>query len=200
MRDTDAPRPVGPSHGPRAVLIGTMAAGKTSVGRQLASLWGVGFVDLDAEIVARAELTIPELFERHGEAGFREAETLVLEDLLRTHDGVLALGGGAPMTPANRRLLSHVPVVLLEIDEELAAARLHGGTGRPMLAGQDPLVRWRALRDERLPVYRELATERVDGGAGPPQAVARRIAHRLEERTAMCGPDPCPDHTVKERS
>jgi shikimate kinase len=181
--------------GPRAVLIGTMAAGKTSVGRELASLWGVGFVDLDAEIVDRAELTIPELFARHGERGFREAETLVLEDLLRTYQGVLALGGGAPMTPANRRLLDGAPVVLLEVDEELAAARLHGGSGRPMLTGQDPMTRWRSLRDERLPVYRELAVVRVDGGAGLPSAVARRIAQELEARTRHTHPD----HAVKER-
>lgn len=172
--------------GPRAVLIGPMAAGKTSVGRALARHWGVRFIDLDAAIVERAGAAVPEIFDARGEAGFRELEADVLVELLARHDGVLALGGGAPLTPGSADALAGHRVVLLEIDEDLAISRLRGGAGRPLLAGDDPIARWRDITRSRMPAYRRLATHVVTSGRGGPAAVARAVVAALET------PDPVP--------
>ncbi|MFC7374387.1 shikimate kinase [Brachybacterium sp. GCM10030268] len=167
--------------GPAVILLGPMGAGKTSVGRELAARLDMQFADLDALIVEEAGRSIPEIFAADGEAGFRELEAGVLARALETHGGVLALGGGAVMTPASRDRLRGGPVVLLEVDDETVARRLGRGAGRPMLTGQDPLQRWRELSLERDPVYRELARWRVDARRGSSATVARTITDMLGE-------------------
>lgn len=179
--------------GPVAILIGPMAAGKTSVGRCLARRLGTTFLDLDEEIVARADAPVPQIFAERGEDGFRALEAEVLAELLEVHPGVLALGGGAPLTPVSRARLRGRPVVLLEIDERTARRRLRGGAGRPLLAGADPLAAWRRLWDQRAEAYRDLAVLRVDGGAGRTAAVASDI-ERLLVRDEADADDP----TTKE--
>ncbi|GAA1330821.1 shikimate kinase [Brachybacterium rhamnosum] len=169
----------GPVTGPLVILMGPMAAGKTSVGRSLAGRLGVPFADLDELIVAAAGRGIPEIFEDRGEEGFRALEAEVLARALEERPGVLALGGGAPLRPESGERLRGRPVVLLEIDEQAAARRLGRGAGRPMLAGDDPLERWRRLMEERGPVYRDLAAHRVDAGRGSPGHVARTIISTL---------------------
>ena len=166
--------------GPRAILMGPMAAGKTSVGRALASRLGVAFADLDALIVEADGRTIPEIFAAEGEPAFRELEAAVLARVLTQHTGVLALGGGAPMHPASGELLRGRPVILLEVEEAVAARRLAHGRGRPMLSGQDPMARWRELAELRDPTYRELAAYRIDSGHGSSAHVARAIARVLQ--------------------
>lgn len=170
---------------PAAVLIGPMAAGKTSVGRHLARLWHVPFADLDRVIEERSGCTIPELFAARGEDAFRELEAQTLRELLREHRGVLSLGGGAPLAPANREALQGHAVVLLEIDESAAADRLRGGRGRPLLSGRDPVLAWRGITHRRMPVYRELARYRVDAAHRSSAAVARALVRML--------PAPAPD-------
>lgn len=184
MRDagTSATAPeTAPPVAPRAVLIGPMAAGKTHVGRSLARMWGVRFVDLDHEIERRSGRSIPEIFAAEGEEGFRAEEARVLADLLCTHDGVLALGGGAPLTPESARRLAGHAVVLLTVDDRTARHRLRGGRGRPLLAGQDPMAAWRRITEARMPAYRDLAAHTIDGSGLGPVAVARRIARLLAE-------------------
>lgn len=171
--------PTSGSTGPDVVLIGPMAAGKTVVGKRLAEMWSVSFTDLDQEIARRAGSTIPEIFEVAGEQGFREMEAEVLADLVQGGGGVISLGGGAPMHPPNRHLLRGCPTVLIEIDDAAARRRLRGGQNRPLLAGPDPLARWREIRDRRLPTYREIARYRVDGSTASPDGVARAIARLL---------------------
>lgn len=166
---------------PRAVLIGPMAAGKTSVGRALARLWQVPFVDLDHELEERHGSSVPELFAAHGEHGFRRREADALADLLEHHGGVLSLGGGAPLAPRSAAALADHHVVLIEIDEQTAASRLRGGAGRPLLAGGDAMVQWRTLRNARLPAYRALAVHILDGTTGTPDDLARAIAAALEQ-------------------
>lgn len=166
--------------GPLAILIGPMAAGKTSVGRTLASRVGVEFADLDALIVAADGRSIPEIFAAEGEPAFRELEATTLARALEEHSGVLSLGGGAPLHPTSRELLQGRPVILLEIDETVAARRLAHGTGRPLLEGDDPLARWRELARQRSPIYRELATRHIDAGHGSPAHVARTIIRMLQ--------------------
>lgn len=166
--------------GPLAILIGPMAAGKTSVGRALASRLEVPFADLDALIVDAAGCSIPEIFAAEGEARFREIEAETLARALTEHPGVLSLGGGAPLHPASRERLRGAPVIFLDIDESIAARRISHGSGRPMLQGEDPMARWRELTVERGPVYRELAALRIDSGHGSPSRVARAIITALQ--------------------
>ncbi|MGO1286201.1 MAG: shikimate kinase [Brachybacterium sp.] len=166
--------------GPLAILIGPMAAGKTSVGRSLASQLRVDFADLDALIVRAAGRSIPRLFAEEGETAFRELEADILARALSERSGVLSLGGGAPMHPASAELLRGLPVVLLEVEEAIAARRLAHGGGRPMLKGQDPMARWRELADERGSRYRDLASHRIDSGHGSAAHVARTIIRSLQ--------------------
>lgn len=166
--------------GPLVILIGPMAAGKTSVGRALASRLGVDFADLDALIVQTAGRSIPALFAEEGEPAFRELEARTLARALTDCDGVLSLGGGAPVHPGSAELLRGRPVVLLEVEERIAARRLSYGAGRPMLEGRDPMVRWRQLAEERGGSYRDVAAHRIDSGHGSPARVARTIIRTLQ--------------------
>lgn len=187
----------GASDGPLAILIGPMASGKTSVGRELARLCDVGFRDLDHEIVARSGRSIPELFAADGEDGFRALEAEVLTDLLSEHTGVLSLGGGAPLVPISAAALSGRPVVLLEIDAAIAGRRLHGGSGRPLIAGDDPLARWASISAARMPAYRALARHTVDAGDGTAAEVAARI-RALLAHGSLAHPDSCPSQTQEQ--
>jgi shikimate kinase len=137
------------------VLIGMMGAGKTAVGRALSARLGVPMQDSDAEIVASAQLTIAEIFERYGEAFFREKETQVIERLLAGPPCVLSTGGGAWMSERNRALLTdRVSVLWLEADLELLWARVKNKTTRPLLRTEDPRRTLETLLAERTPVYR----------------------------------------------
>lgn len=165
------------------ILIGPMAVGKSSVGRELARRLEQPFHDLDALIVERAGRSIPEIFEAEGESGFRALEAQVLAESLETLTGVLALGGGAPLREESRERLRGLPVVLLEIDEDTVADRVRRSRGRPLLEGPDALQRWKEITGPRMPVYRSLARWTVTSGRVPPGAVARRIHELIREET-----------------
>ncbi|WP_263368369.1 shikimate kinase [Edaphobacter bradus] len=98
-----------PSHVKRLVLTGFMGAGKSTIGRLLASRLGWNFLDVDTHLERRAGATIPELFERHGEARFRRLESTALASALSATYTVLALGGGAPESLTNRLLIEQTP-------------------------------------------------------------------------------------------
>lgn len=183
--------------GPLAILIGPMAAGKTSVGRALAARLKVPFADLDALIVEADGRSIPEIFAADGEPAFRELEAEVLARALREHPGVLSLGGGAPLHPASRELLRGAPVIFLDIDESVAARRIAHGTGRPLLEGPDPMSRWRELAVQRGPDYRDLAALHIDSGHGTPARVARSILRALHpDSTSPPSSTPPPESTT----
>jgi shikimate kinase len=177
-------RPTGPERGPLVVLCGPMGSGKTAVGSALARRWGVSVRDTDHDIVEATGLTIPELFDERGEAGFRELEHRVVAQALVTHAGVLALGGGAVVLPESRAVLADYVargghVVFLDVDVETAMARVGGDRGRPLLSG-DPRGRWTALMAERRPLYTEVATVRVRADGRSPAKLASQIERRLE--------------------
>jgi shikimate kinase len=130
------------------VLIGMMGAGKTAVGRALAARLAVPMKDSDAEIVASAQLSIAEIFERYGEPFFRDKETRVIDRLLRGPPCVLSTGGGAWMAEKNRALLTERAAVLwLEADLELLWSRVRHKTTRPLLRTEDPRGRWEILTE-----------------------------------------------------
>ncbi|MFT4087074.1 MAG: shikimate kinase [Gordonia sp. (in: high G+C Gram-positive bacteria)] len=154
-----------------------MGAGKSTVGRELAALAGVEFIDTDVEIERRAGRRIPEIFAADGEAGFRALEAETVADVLSTHRGVVALGGGAVMTPAVREALSGHPVVYLKISADAGFARV-AGSDRPLLASDDPAAVYAGLLALRGPVYTDAARLVVDAHRAPAE-VARDIESQL---------------------
>lgn len=147
-------------------LVGMMGAGKTTIGRKLAKALSCEFADLDREIEESTGVTIPTIFEIEGEAGFRRRESLTLK---RLQDGpiVVATGGGAILSPANRVWMSaNGFVVYLHAPVELLFARTKNDKGRPLLQVADPLARIRSLVERRDPLYREIADLVVESGAG----------------------------------
>lgn len=162
------------------VLVGPMAAGKTSVGRRVARRLGVAFIDTDKRIVA-AHGPIPEIFAAHGEAHFRDLErTAVAESL--AEGGVISLGGGAVTEAATRELLKDHSVVFLTVNADAVADRLRG-SNRPLLAGEDPLERWKRIFDERREWYTEVASATFDTSRRPMQKIADEIvAWKREQR------------------
>lgn len=152
-------------------LAGYMAAGKSTVGAMLASRLGVGFVDTDDVIEARAGLPIPKIFTDKGELWFRRTEERVIRDLLAGEPGVMALGGGALMSERTRSLLARrARVVWLRIDPALAWRRT-SGSGRPLATDEERFVR---RYERREPTYEQAADLTVDASA-PILDVAREI-------------------------
>lgn len=165
---------------PRVVLIGSMGAGKTTVGELLAERWDVGFRDTDADVVTAEGRAIADIFVEDGEAHFRALEREAVRTALAEHAGVLALGGGAVLDPDTRALLADHTVVFLQVGLADAVQRVGLGTSRPLLLG-GVRSRIKALLDERTPVYTELASLVVPTDGREPAEVAATIEARLEE-------------------
>jgi shikimate kinase len=138
------------------VLVGMMGAGKSSVGRRLASRLGVPFVDADSEIEEAAGMTIPEIFAAHGEPYFRAGEARVIARLLEGGPQVLATGGGAFMNPDTRAAIRAKGIsVWLRATLEVLSRRIRRRHDRPLLQNVDPVETLRRLIDERYPIYAE---------------------------------------------
>jgi shikimate kinase len=157
--------------GPRVVLVGPMVAGKTTVGRILAERWGVAFRDTDDDVERAEGRTVSDIFVDSGEAHFRAVEREAVSHALGEHAGVLAVGGGAVMTPETRSLLAGHAVVFLRVGLADAAARVGLGVSRPLLLGN---VRGtlKTLLDARTPVYEAVADASVDTDGRSPDEVA----------------------------
>ena len=148
-------------------LVGPMGAGKTTVGRQLASALGYAFVDSDHEIEARTGADIPWIFQVEGEDGFRRREAQVIDDLTRRPRIVLATGGGAVLRPENRAALhARGFVVYLSADIDHLLARTARDRNRPLLRTGNPRAVFEKLLAEREPLYREVAHLEVNTNAG----------------------------------
>ena len=163
---------------PRAVLVGPMGAGKTTVAGLLADAWGTAVRDTDHDVEAVAGKPISDIFVDSGEEAFRALERAAVADALATHDGVLALGGGAVLDPGTRDLLEGHRVVFLRVGLGDAVKRVGLGAGRPLLLG-NVRGRIKALLDERTPVYESVATLVVDTDGRTPEEVAGEIADAL---------------------
>lgn len=168
---------------PKAVLVGLPGSGKSTIGRRLARALGVSMLDTDAAIEQRTGRSIADIFATDGEAAFRRIEEEVVRAALADHDGVLSLGGGAITSPGVREALAGHTVVFLEICAAEGVRRTSGNTVRPLLAGGDHAEKYRALMKQRAPLYRQVATIRVNTNRRHPGAVVRYITARLGSLT-----------------
>ncbi|HUR52225.1 MAG TPA: shikimate kinase [Mycobacteriales bacterium] len=157
---------------PQVVLVGPPGAGKTTVGRILAERLGVGFRDTDADVEQTTGKTIAEVFVEDGEERFRELERAAVAAALAEHEGVLSLGGGAVLDEGTRRLLSGHRVLFLSVGLADAARRVGLSRERPVLA-LNPRATLHVLLEERLPLYREVATLEVATDGRAPEDVAK---------------------------
>jgi len=165
---------------PRVVLVGTMGAGKTTVGRLLAQAWGVGFRDSDQDVEALEGRSVSDIFVDSGEAAFRALERAAVATALAEHDGVLALGGGAVLDESTRSLLAGHRVVFLRVGLSDAAQRVGLGVSRPLLLG-NVRGRIKQLIDERTPVYESVATDVVGTDGLSVREVVERVRTAVED-------------------
>lgn len=163
---------------PRAVVVGPPGSGKTTVGSLLASRYGVGFRDTDADIEASAGASIADIFVTDGEPHFRSLERAAIATALSSHDGVLSLGGGSVLDPATRALLASERVVFLDVSLTAAAKRVGLDNSRPLLLG-NVRGRLKLLMDARRPLYEEVATVVVDTSGRTPEDIVDEIVKAL---------------------
>lgn len=163
------------------VMIGMMGAGKTAVGRAVAELLGVDFVDSDAAIVEASAMSIAEIFERDGEAFFRARESEVLDRLLDGGPSVISTGGGVFMSERNRELIAgRGSSVWLDVPLKVLWARVSGKDTRPLLRTANPYQTLADLFEARVPIY-ALADVQVKGDARVSvDAMAHRVVDALE--------------------
>jgi shikimate kinase len=165
------------------VMVGMMGSGKTAVGTQLSRLLSVPFIDSDDAIIAAANRSITEIFERDGEPFFRQKETQVLERLLEGPACVLSTGGGAFMSETNRAMIAaKAASVWLRADLDLLWQRVRHKTTRPLLRTANPRATLRTIHEARGPVY-ALADLAVDADADLSiDDMARRVLEALSTR------------------
>lgn len=138
------------------VFVGLMGAGKTAIGRKVAGVLGLPFVDSDQEIERAARMTIPDLFERYGEPEFRALEQRVIQRVLEGGPQVLSTGGGAYMNGQTRALIAQGAVsVWLKAELDVLFARVSKKQNRPLLKTEDPRGALERLMHLRYPVYAE---------------------------------------------
>ena len=164
-------------------LIGPMGAGKSTIGRQLARTLDLEFMDSDREIEQRTGVDIPLIFELEGEAGFRQRERRVIDELSSKPGIVLATGGGAILDPDNRRhLSSRGTVVYLHTSVQQQLKRTAHDHNRPLLQTADPGARLTELMAIREPLYREIADITVVTDGCRIRDVVRIITESLPDK------------------
>jgi shikimate kinase len=168
--------------GQAIVLIGFMGAGKSSVGRTLARMTALPRFDTDEMVAARFGLTILEIFERHGEPAFRDAESEALRAVSGKGRAIVVTGGGIVLRPENIALLRALgTVAFLTADENTLFGRLSRRPTRPLLRTENPRATVTALLQKRLPLYRDAADFQVDTATLTQEEVARLILAKVEQ-------------------
>jgi len=163
-------------------LVGPMGAGKTTIGKQLADILKLEFIDSDQELEKRTGAPIDWIFDIEGEEGFREREQKVIEDLTSMQGIILATGGGAIIRNENRiHLAGRGVVIYLEASIEQQVERTRRDKRRPLLQNDDPQKTLEALQAERDPLYREIADYVVATNENTVKSVANQIADLVQQ-------------------
>ena len=161
------------------VLVGMMGAGKSSIGRRLASRLGISFIDADTEIESAAGMTIPEIFEKHGEPYFRAGEARVIARLLDNGPQVLATGGGAVMDPQTRALIGQKGIsIWLKADIDVLLKRTKRRNDRPLVE------KIKDLLPAREPIYAQ-ADIIIQSRDEPHDAIIDEIMGELPKRLGL---------------
>lgn len=164
------------------VLVGLMGVGKSTVGKRLARRLGLHFVDSDSEIERAADRSVSEIFQRFGEASFRDGERRVIARLVEGAPKVVATGGGAFMNAETRALvLERAIAVWLDADVEVLAERVARRDTRPLLKGKDPATVLRELAAIRNPIYAE-AHIHIRSQPMPHERAVDMIVEALQDR------------------
>lgn len=163
-------------------LIGLMGAGKTTIGRQIASELSLEFFDSDHEIEKRTGVTITHIFDIEGEDGFRKRETMMLDELTDKKGIVLATGGGAILSAENRQfLMSRGTTIYLYANIDTLLERTSKDRNRPLLQTEDPRAKLEELLEIRDPLYRETADIIIDTGKDSVRLALKEILEKLQE-------------------
>ena len=161
------------------VLVGMMGAGKSSIGRRLAGRLGIPFVDADTEIVSAAGMTIPEIFEKHGEPYFRAGEARVIARLLDNGPQVLATGGGSLMDPQTRALIGQKGIsIWLKADVDVLLKRTKRRNDRPLVE------KIKDLLPVREPIYAQ-ADNIIQSRDEPHDTIIDEIMGELPKRLGL---------------
>ena len=188
--ESSLPSPAaGPRPGASIFLVGPMGSGKSAVGKVLARLRGLKFIDSDTEIERRTGVDIPYIFDKEGEPGFRIREREVIDDLTRLPGIVLATGGGAVLLAENRaHLAARGIVVYLAASVGQQVERTKHGRHRPLLNNADPQTRLAELMTARAPLYESIAHVTVSTDRRKVQTVADLVIAAIEALTAPARP------------
>lgn len=164
------------------ILVGLMAVGKSTVGRLLAQQLGYAFHDTDHVIEDRAGADVAWIFDVEGEAGFRDRETQVIDELTQLEDVVIATGGGAILRECNRRMLATRGCVIhLDSPLDRLLERTQNDKKRPLLQRGNPAETLSRLQAERQPLYHEVADYRFLTDRQGPKLLVRGIIRQLEK-------------------
>jgi len=165
----------------KIVLIGPPGAGKSSIGKALAKELNLNFIDSDSEIERISHKKISEIFIEDGEPAFRLLEVDVVRKVLADFDGVISLGGGAPINKEIQEVLqdANYPVVFIDVSIAQAATRIGFNKDRPLLL-VNPRQQWISLMNDRRPIYEKLASQTISSDNQKPHEVAKQISDKLK--------------------
>jgi shikimate kinase len=165
----------------KIVLIGPPGAGKSSIGKALAKELNLNFIDSDSEIEKLSHKKISEIFIEDGEPAFRLLEVDVVRKVLSDFEGVISLGGGAPINAEIQEVLEDAdyPVVFIDVSIAQAATRIGFNKDRPLLL-VNPRQQWISLMNDRRPIYEKLASQTISSDNQKPHEVAKQISDKLK--------------------
>ena len=167
----------------KIVLIGPPGAGKSSIGKSLAKELSLPFIDSDTEIEKSSGKKISEIFVDDGEPHFRALEVEKVKQLLQDFEGVVSLGGGAPINTEISQILESAsyPVIFIDVSIAQAAVRIGFNKDRPLLL-INPRQQWMNLMIARRPVYEKLASDTVSSDSKKPHEVAKIIVEKIKAK------------------